>query len=70
MLEESNSEDEKDPCIASDDDNHVPIANHSTTEESDIEQETVIEQTEEDDSEEIRLSTSFESIWMAKGRTE
>jgi len=74
MVEESNSEVEEYPYIASDNDNYVPNADQSTAEESDIEQEMVIERAEGYDSEESTedepLSQSFESIWVAKDESE
>lgn len=51
IVEESNSKNEDDPYIASDNEKYILNADHSTAEESDIEQEMVIEQAEEYDSE-------------------
>lgn len=68
IIKEFDSECEKDPYIASDDKNSVPVAD---AEESVIEQEKVIEQAEEYNSDEIEdepVSQNFDS-WVAKDRT-
>ena len=75
MMEESDSEYEKDSYDASDDKNYIPAANdgNGTPEDSDIEQEMIIEQEEEYDSDEsvevepVRQNVS--SIWIAKDET-
>lgn len=74
MIEGSDSEDEEDPYVASDDENYIPQTDVCTVEESDIEQEMVIEQEEEYDSDESvedePVSQSVDSIWIAKDETE
>ena len=72
MIEESDSEYEEDSYVASDDETYIPAANGDTgtPEDSDIEQEMIIEQEEEYDSDESvedePLPQTVCSIWIAK----
>ena len=72
MIEESDSEYEEDSYVASDDETYIPAANGdtSTPDDSDIEQEMIIEQEEEYDSDESvegePLPQNVSSIWIAK----
>ena len=76
MIEESDSEYEEDSYVASDDETYIPAANGDTgtPEDSDIEQEMIIEQEEEYDSDESvedkPLPQNVSSIWIAKDKTE
>ena len=76
MIEESDSEYEEDPYVASDDETYIPAANgdNGTPEDSDIEQEMIIEQEEEYNSdksvEDEPLPQNVSSIWIAKDKTE
>ena len=76
MIEESDFEYEEDLYVASDDKTYIPAANSDTgtPEDSDIEQEMIIEQEEEYDSDESvedePLPQNVSSIWIAKDKTE
>ena len=76
MIEESDYEYEEDSYVASDDKTYIPAANGDTgpPEDSDIEQEMIIEQEEEYDSdknvEDEPLPQNVSSIWIAKDKTE
>ena len=75
MIGKSDSEYEEGSYVASNDGNYIPAANGGTgtPEVSNIEQEMIIEQEEEYDSDEIvedkPLSQNVSSIWTAKGET-
>ena len=76
IIEESDSEYEKDSYVALDDETYIPAANGDTgtPEDSDIEQEMILEQEEEYDSDESvddePLLQNVSSIWIAKDNTE
>ena len=76
MIKESDSEYEEDSYVASDDETYIPTANGDTgtPEDSDIEQEMIIEQEEEYDSDESvenePLPQNVSRIWIAKDKTE
>ena len=76
MIEESDSEYEEDSYVASDDETYILAANGDTCtpEDSNIEQEMIIEQKEEYDSDESvedePLPQNVSSIWIAKDKTE
>ena len=76
IIEESDSEYEEDSYVASNDETYIPAANGDTgtPEDSDIEQEMIIEQEEEYDSDESvedsPLPQNVSSIWIAKDKTE
>ncbi|XP_077116944.1 uncharacterized protein LOC143773353 [Ranitomeya variabilis] len=73
MLEESDSEHEDEPYVASDDENYVPQVD-VTEEDSDIEQEMVIEHENEYESDESveddSVPQSAGDIWTAKDETQ
>lgn len=70
MVEEFDSDD--DPYVASDDETYVPHADISTAEDSDLEQEFIVEQEEEYDSEDsLQDETPHRSdTWASKDGTE
>lgn len=75
MIEESDSEYEEGAYVASDDENYIPEADDGIEEASDIEEEMVVEQEEEYDSDESvedvpAMSQHVDSIWIAKDETE
>ena len=76
MIKELDSEYEEGSCVASDDENYIPAANGGTgtPEDSDIEQEMIIEQEEKYGSDESvedePTSENVSSIWTAKDETE
>ena len=76
MIEESDSEYEEDSYVASDDKTYIPAVNGDTgtPEDSDIEQEMIIEQEKEYDSDESvedePLPQNVSSISTAKDKTE
>ena len=76
MIEELDSEYKEDSYAASDDETCIAAANGDTgtPEDSDIEQEMIIEQEEEYDSDESvedePLPQNVSSIWIAKDKTE
>ena len=76
MIEESDSEYKEDSYDASDDENYIPAANGGTgtPEDSDIEQEMIIEQEEECDSDESvedePVPQNVSRIWIAKDKAE
>ena len=76
MIEESDTEHEEDSYDASDDENRIPTTNGGTgtPEDSDIEQEMIIEQVEEYDSnesvEDEPVPQNVISIWIAMDKTE
>jgi len=75
-MEKSDSEHEEDSYNASDDENYIPAVNGgtSTPEDSDIEQEMIMKQEEEYDSDESvedePVPQNISSIWIAKDKTE
>ena len=74
MMEESDSEYEKNSYDVSDDKNYIPAANdgNGTPEDSDIEQEMIIEQEEYDSDESVEVEPvpqNVSSIWIAKDET-
>ncbi|KAM4028657.1 uncharacterized protein ACNLHF_023956 [Anomaloglossus baeobatrachus] len=73
MLEESDSKHEEEPYVASDDENYVPQVDIAE-EDSDIEQEMVIEQEKEYNSDESvedeSVPQSAGDIWTAKDKTQ
>ena len=76
MIEESDSEYEEDSYTALFDENYIPAGNGGTgtPEDSDVEQEMIMEQEEEYDSDESvedePVSQNVNSIWTAKDETE
>ena len=76
MIEKLDSEYEEDSYDASDDENYIPAVNGGTgtPENSDIEQEMIIEQEKEYDSDESaeneHVPQNVCSIWIAKDKTE
>jgi len=73
MIEEFDSDNEDDSYVASDNENYIPAANAGTNtpEDSDVEQEIIIEQEEEYDSDEsVENEPECQSIWIAKDETE
>ena len=76
MIEESDSEYEEDSYVASNDETYIPAVNGDTgtPEDSDIEQEMIIEQEEEYESDESvedePLPQNVSSIWITKDKTE
>lgn len=74
IINESDSEYEEEQYVASHDENYIPQADASTEEETDIEQEMVIEQEDEYDSDESvedePVPQSVGNIWTSKDETQ